>query len=60
VRHPILEDKFRSIQDYEQELFKDKVSEFFLLIQALGAVEIHYVTIDDSHTKEKKTKIQIF
>lgn len=56
VRHPILDDKFLSIQDYEQELFKDKVSEFFLLIQALGAVEIQYVTIDDRHTKEKKNK----
>lgn len=60
VGHPYVKQKYLKFEDYELELIEDKVREFCLLVQCLGATEVSIECLNSSSSdKDTKMKEQI-
>ena len=59
VQHPILLNQYIPLDDYEVTILKDKIDEFKFLVQALGAISVEYLDVENhvnsNRTQEKKS-----
>jgi hypothetical protein len=53
LQHPILVNKYLPVDEYESTILKDKIDEFKILVQALGAISVEYEHVENVKNNNK-------